>query len=80
LCFYHLPNGHCYQWFEYQVVRVWEMPVKLLLAGGLGTLPLAPLAKVTTEGLPDVIQRMKERIGQEAHPTPPPICGQRRMC
>ncbi len=28
--------------FAYRVVRTWEQPVEAVLAGGLGTLPLAP--------------------------------------
>jgi predicted transposase YdaD len=54
--------------FTYRVVRVWEWPVEELLAGGLGTLPLAPLsAQVTEAQLPGLIQRMDERLhGVEA--------------
>jgi uncharacterized protein DUF4351 len=50
------------------VVRVWEKPVESVLAGGLGTLPLAPLADVPEAKLPDVLQRMEDRIGREAAP------------
>jgi hypothetical protein len=39
--------------FQFEVVRLWEVPVDTLLAGGLGTLPLAPL--------PAVISRLVER-------------------
>jgi hypothetical protein len=38
------------------------------LAGGLGTLPLAPLADVPEGELPGVLQRMEERISREATP------------
>lgn len=54
--------------FHYQVVRLWQMPVERVLAGGVGTLPLAPLCDVSQEGLPGVIQRMEEQIGREAAP------------
>jgi predicted transposase YdaD len=64
----HLPDGRCYQWFQYDVVRLWEQPVETLLEGGLGTLPLAPLANVKRKELPGVIQRMKERIDREVPP------------
>ena len=50
------------------MVRVWEKPVEEVLAGGLGTLPLAPLSNVTEEELPAVIERMKTRIDAEATP------------
>jgi len=39
-----------------------------VLAGGLGSLPMAPLANVTLEVLPGVIRRMEERIQREASP------------
>ena len=43
-------------------------PVEEVLAGGLGTLPLAPLCGEVTEAtLPTVIRRMEERL-QEADP------------
>jgi predicted transposase YdaD len=51
-----------YLTFRYQVIRVWQLPVERLLAGGLGTLPLAPISAVTTTELPGVIRRMKERL------------------
>src|SRR5438874_956004 len=38
------------------------------LAGGVGTLPLAPLAAVKEPELPAVIRRMKERVSAEAPP------------
>lgn len=69
----HLPNGECYQWFKYQVIRLWEQPVETLLKSGLGTLPLAPLADVERKQLPGVIQRMKERIDREAPPNDKPF-------
>jgi predicted transposase YdaD len=63
-----LPDGERYLEFRYRVVRVWEKPVETVLAGGLGTLPLAPLADVTQATLPAVIRRMEERIRIEATP------------
>jgi predicted transposase YdaD len=68
-----LPNGACYQWFKYQVIRLWEQPVEALLQSGLGTLPLTPLADVKRTALPGVIQRMKERIEGEAPPDEQPF-------
>jgi predicted transposase YdaD len=55
--------------FRYQVTRVWEKPVEEVLAGGLATLPLAPLAAVEASALPEVVQRMGERIEGEAERT-----------
>jgi predicted transposase YdaD len=51
--------------FTYKLVRVWEMPVESLLAGGLGTLPLAPISQVTEAQLPGVIEAMKRRLDSE---------------
>jgi predicted transposase YdaD len=50
---------------EYEVIRVWELPPDLFLLGGIGTLPLAPLAAASDAEVPAVIQRMDERIQQE---------------
>jgi predicted transposase YdaD len=50
---------------RYRVLRVWQLPMESLLAGGVGTLPLAPVSDVSQTRLPDVIRRMKERLGQE---------------
>lgn len=63
-----LPEGHQYLWFEYGVVRAWQIPVGDMLAGGLGTLPLAPLADVPQAELPGVIRQMETRISAEAAP------------
>lgn len=50
---------------RYRVVRVWQLPVEQLLAGGIGTLPLAPISDVNQSRVPDVIRRMKERLSGE---------------
>jgi predicted transposase YdaD len=52
--------------FPYQVVRLWRQPVEALLAGGIGTLPLAPLARVRRHDLPGVLERMRTRLTGEA--------------
>ena len=65
---YRLPGRGVYLEFHYEVARVWEKSVEDVLAGGLGTLPLAPLARVTEQELPAVIERMKARIDAEATP------------
>ena len=40
----------------------------MLLAGGLGTLPLAPISAVTEPELPRVVDAMKRRLDREAPP------------
>lgn len=61
-------DGTPYLELHHQVVRAWQQPVETVLAGGLATLPLAPLADVTETGLPAVIRRMDERFSREATP------------
>jgi predicted transposase YdaD len=58
----HLAGEPAYLTFRYQVIRVWQLPVARLLAGGLGTLPLAPISAVAEAELPGVIERMQERL------------------
>jgi len=50
-----------YRRFEYDVVRVWEIPPERLMAG-IGTLPLAPIGAVTEADVPGVLREMKRRI------------------
>jgi hypothetical protein len=52
--------------FRYQVVRLWREPAEPFLAGGLGTLPLAPLCDLTEAELPGVVRRMQQRVHTEA--------------
>src|SRR5215217_2115802 len=55
--------------FAYRVIRLWERPLQELLSGGLGVLPLAPLANVELTDLPPVIERLEERISDETDVT-----------
>jgi predicted transposase YdaD len=59
------PGEPPYLVFRYQVLRLWQFPVDAVLAGSLGTLPLAPLTDVAEPVLPGVIQRMQARLVQE---------------
>jgi hypothetical protein len=59
--------------FGYEVMPLWQQPAELLLAGDLGIVPLAPLGELPArlpleEGMADVIQRVIERVVQEATP------------
>jgi hypothetical protein len=59
--------------FRYEVVRLWQRPVRRLLKGGVGTLPLAPLYQMPRglsieEALPSVIRRIDERLERETPP------------
>lgn len=62
------PTGARTVEFSFRVIRIWQQPVDELLGGGLGVLPLAPLAAVAPDALPDVIRRLDERFHQEAPP------------
>jgi predicted transposase YdaD len=63
---YEARPGHGRLDFQFEIVRLWEVPVDTLLTGGLGTLPLAPLGLLPggaapEEALPAVIGRLVER-------------------
>jgi predicted transposase YdaD len=55
--------------FTYDIVRIWERPVDELLNGGIGVLPLAPLADVGRARLPEIIRRIDERFAEELPPS-----------
>jgi predicted transposase YdaD len=59
-------NGDVYDWFRYDVVRIWEQPVEEILAAGLPVLPLAPVANVEPKGVPEVLLTISERFVREA--------------
>lgn len=56
------PGEESYNVFRYGVVRIWQLPAEPLLAGGIGTLPLAPISAVTEADLPGIIERMGRRL------------------
>jgi len=62
------PDGRRYLLFLYDVVRIWKLPSEQVLAAGLGTLPLAPVAAVDRRELPDLIRVMERRLSAEAAP------------
>jgi hypothetical protein len=54
--------------FRYRALRVWQVPARRWLTGGLGLVPLAPLGEVPPRQLPRVIAQMKRRLDREATP------------
>lgn len=58
----HDPEGRCYLRFEYRVVRIWEIPLEMILAGGPGVWPLAPLARGAKSRLEEVVHDLKEHV------------------
>ena len=62
------PDGEIYDWFRYDVVRVWEQPVEQVLAAGLTVLPLAPVSRVERAKVPEVLVAISERLERETTP------------
>jgi predicted transposase YdaD len=58
-------NGDVYDWFRYDVVRIWQQPVEEVLASGL---PVLPVANVEPEQVPRVLLAISERLVREASP------------
>jgi predicted transposase YdaD len=56
------PDELPYNSFSYRVIRVWRLAPDLLLAGGLGTLPLAVISAVTESELPAIIRKLESRL------------------
>jgi predicted transposase YdaD len=60
------PGEAPYGFLRYQVLRVWQLPPEFLLAGGIGTLPLAPISDVPEAEVPGIIERMQKRLRRRA--------------
>jgi hypothetical protein len=54
-----------YRVFRYQVVRVWELDAEKLATGGLGLMPLAPLADGAEPNLPGLMALIGHRLARE---------------
>ena len=61
-------DAHARLEFDYRLVRAWELSAGALLAGGIGTLPLAPIAAVDKADLPRVVRRVRDRLAREVAP------------
>jgi predicted transposase YdaD len=57
-----------YRYFGYDVLKIWKLSPKHLL-GGIGTLPLAPIAAVAEEELPNVLGEMAKRLERGVSPS-----------
>ena len=60
------PNGTRYLAFEFDVIRLWKLPVAQVLRGGLATLPLALLCDLSATTAENVVTSMEVRIDREA--------------
>jgi predicted transposase YdaD len=63
-----LPGEAPFSTLRYEVIRVWEIPVEQLLAGGFGTLALAPISNVPQEKARQVVRRINERVHEPKAP------------
>ena len=59
------PDGTAYHEFHYGVVRVWLLPPEKLLAGPVGTLPLALLTDGAAANLGETCRRVERRVRAE---------------
>ncbi len=53
--------------FRYDVLRVWERSPTEFLDGPVGLIPFAPLAKVRRADLPELVEKLDERIRSESN-------------
>jgi predicted transposase YdaD len=64
----HMPNGRRTNWYNFEVVRLWEEDPDSFLTAGVVLVPLAPLTDVSEDALPGVVRRMAARINNEPRP------------
>ena len=62
-----------YRTFRYDVIRLWQLPPEMFLAGGPGLAPLATIAAVSDETLPAVVHRIKQKVKAEAPAKSPQV-------
>jgi predicted transposase YdaD len=62
------PYGASSAMLEYDVFRLWETPLDLVLSGGPGVLPLAPLTLGADKAMPEVVKALDTRFQSELTP------------
>ena len=60
------PDGRCRLEFCYHLDRAWQWDTEAILAGGMGSLPLAPLSARELDQIPIIVERLKERVDPAA--------------
>lgn len=60
------PDGSAYLRFEYGVIRLWQIPARMVLSGGLATLPLALLSDLSGTTAEAVVEQIDLRVRAEA--------------
>ena len=58
-------DGQIYHEFCYHVIRVWELELEPLMTGPLGAIPLALLTNQALGRLPELVDRIDERLQAE---------------
>lgn len=61
-------DGSRYLYFEYDVIRIWQIPLEEILSGDIAILPLAPVSSVPKSQIKQVLRRMEERANAELSP------------
>jgi predicted transposase YdaD len=64
----NVPGGFQTNCYNYRVVRLWQDDPELYLNSSITLVPLAPLADVSATDLAILVQRMKDRIGEQPRP------------
>ena len=59
-------DGQIYHEFRYHVIRVWELDLEPLMSGPIGAIPLALLTNQALGRLPELVDRIDERLHAEA--------------
>ena len=59
-------DGQIYHEFRYHVIRVWELALEPLMTGPLGAIPLALLTNEARGRLPELVDRIDERLQVES--------------
>ena len=62
-------DGTPFLQYRYRVIRIWEIPVEVLLRAGIGVLVFAPLCKIDRDALPALIAQMRVRVERELPPS-----------
>lgn len=61
-------DGKVYLDFHFDVLRIWKLPVESFMNGGLGLMPLAFIADVEQDELPELLHRVKQRLKHDGAP------------
>ncbi len=63
-----VPDGWLTNQYNYRVVRIWQEDPQPYLTAGVNLVPLVPLTNFAEKALPELVQRMADRINAEPEP------------